>query len=122
MQVVAGVLGRDGNFLLTLRTAGRAYADHWEIPGGKVEPGETKFEALHREWLEEVGVAVKAAQVVASVRSGGCGEIEVTVFLVTDHEGEATPCESQSLAWLSRSQITDGRPLTPATRAFFQNF
>ncbi|NBO40017.1 MAG: NUDIX domain-containing protein [Betaproteobacteria bacterium] len=56
-QVAVGVLFRkDGRFLLTTRPAGKAYASHWEFPGGKIEPGETVAQALVRELEEELGI------------------------------------------------------------------
>lgn len=45
--------------LLTARRVGpSAAAGRWEFPGGKVEPGETVAEAVHRELEEELGVAI----------------------------------------------------------------
>jgi len=56
-QVAVGVLFRkDGRFLLTTRPAGKAYAGHWEFPGGKIELGETVAQALVRELEEELGI------------------------------------------------------------------
>ena len=58
-QVAVGVLFRtDGRFLLTTRPVGKAYAGHWEFPGGKIEPGETVAQALVRELQEELGITV----------------------------------------------------------------
>ena len=49
-QVAVGVLFQaDGRFLLTTRPPGKAYAGHWEFPGGKLEAGETVAQALQRE-------------------------------------------------------------------------
>jgi len=58
-QVAVGVLFQpDGRFLLTTRPPGKAYAGHWEFPGGKIEAGETLEQALIRELQEELGITV----------------------------------------------------------------
>lgn len=55
--VVGGALCDDrGRLLAARRTAPPALAGRWELPGGKVEPGETPEEALVRELREELGV------------------------------------------------------------------
>ena len=54
-MVGAAVL-RDGRVLAARRTAPAAAAGRWELPGGKVEPGESPAEALVREVREECGV------------------------------------------------------------------
>ena len=60
--VVAGALVddlRDPRRLLAARRATPAsLAGRWEFPGGKVDPGESPDEALHRELREELGVRV----------------------------------------------------------------
>jgi len=61
---VLGVVHRpDGRFLITRRAMDKAWAPGWwEIPGGGVKAGETSFQAVCREVLEETGVDVSSAQ------------------------------------------------------------
>lgn len=61
MDVVSGVLVRNRQILFSQRTADgkRDFPGHWELPGGKVEAGESHAHALHREFLEEVGLEIQ---------------------------------------------------------------
>lgn len=64
--VSAHVYSSDGKLLLARNTdpaAGVVYGDCWKIPGGGVEPGETKLETLVREVREEVGIDITSFQV-----------------------------------------------------------
>ena len=58
---VAVFVNPDGSFLLSSRPEGKPYPGYWEFPGGKIEPGESVFQALQRELMEELNVAVSAA-------------------------------------------------------------
>ncbi|RLL67577.1 (deoxy)nucleoside triphosphate pyrophosphohydrolase [Streptomyces sp. Z26] len=58
-MVVAGAVYDAGRLLAARRTEPPALAGRWELPGGKVEPGETERQALVRELREELGVAVE---------------------------------------------------------------
>lgn len=62
IDVAVGVLiARDGSFLLAQRPQGKPMAGYWEFPGGKLEPGESVFDALVREFDEELGMHVVEA-------------------------------------------------------------
>jgi 8-oxo-dGTP diphosphatase len=56
--VVGAAIVRDGRLLAARRTTPRAAAGRWELPGGKVEPGEAPEDALVREVREELGCGV----------------------------------------------------------------
>ncbi|HLU65428.1 MAG TPA: (deoxy)nucleoside triphosphate pyrophosphohydrolase [Kofleriaceae bacterium] len=58
--VVAGLIGgAGGRILLTRRCPDQPLPDQWELPGGKIEPGESPTQALARELLEEIGARVE---------------------------------------------------------------
>ncbi len=59
VRVVAAVIRRDGEFLITRRFAAAHLGGSWEFPGGKVEEGEDLTAALTREIEEEIGVDIE---------------------------------------------------------------
>ena len=68
-HVVAAVIEVDGKVLCMQRGANRyAYTSYrWEFPGGKIEPGETPEQALHRELIEEMDFDVEVHEHLATV-------------------------------------------------------
>lgn len=56
LTVVAGLIRRDGAWLICQRRRDAAFPLKWEFPGGKVEPGETCEAGLRRELREELGI------------------------------------------------------------------
>jgi len=65
--VVVGVIERDGRVLIDKRPSGGLLGGLWEFPGGKVRPGESLEEALHREVLEEIGIGIRVGELIATV-------------------------------------------------------
>ena len=68
-NVVAAVVEVDGKVLCMQRGESRYdYTGyHWEFPGGKIEPGESPEQAVHRELLEEMDFDVEVHELLASV-------------------------------------------------------
>lgn len=54
----------DGYFLLGKNRKGGVYKDTWVVPGGGIEEGETKTEALKRETMEEVGIDISDYEII----------------------------------------------------------
>ena len=67
VDVVAALVVEDGRFMICQRPAHKARGLLWEFVGGKVEPGETKAQALIRECREELGVVVVPGEIFMEV-------------------------------------------------------
>jgi 8-oxo-dGTP diphosphatase len=102
-EVAVGILIRsNGDFLMTTRPTGKAYAGHWEFPGGKLEAGETVVEALRRELVEEIGITLQDAQVWrSSVVDYPHALVRLTFCKVFAWTGQLHMYESQQFAWQS---------------------
>jgi 8-oxo-dGTP diphosphatase len=105
--VVVGAAILDGDRLLAAqRSAPPALAGRWELPGGKVDPGETAEEALLRECREELGVDVRLGRRVG--RDWPIGEHGVLrVWLATISGGEPQCREHAKLRWLRVDELHD---------------
>jgi 8-oxo-dGTP diphosphatase len=62
--VVAAIIVRDSRLLICQRRHDKAFPLKWEFPGGKVEAGESRTDALTREILEELGVGIEIGREV----------------------------------------------------------
>ncbi|WP_124948668.1 Nudix family hydrolase [Sulfuriferula thiophila] len=121
IHVAAAVIIRpDGRFLLASRPADKPYPGYWEFPGGKIEAGETAYEALVRELDEELGIHVTHATPWLT-RQFDYTKLRVVLsfFRVTAWQGEPHPREGQTFAWQSADDITVA-PLLPANTPIIQ--
>jgi len=59
LLVTAAVVFDGDKVLITRRPEDKSHAGFWEFPGGKVDPGESPEEALHREIREELGAEIQ---------------------------------------------------------------
>jgi 8-oxo-dGTP diphosphatase len=66
--VVAAIIVRNSRLLICQRRRDKAFPLKWEFPGGKVEPGESLTDALTREILEELDVAIEIGREVERVQ------------------------------------------------------
>jgi len=122
LLVVAGAALRAGRLLLTRRPDGGAHAGLWELPGGKVEPGETPEEALGREWKEELGVDVDLAGVEPLAFASGAPHgrhVTLLFFRVPSMRGEPEPVGVAEVRWTSPDEAL-ALPLLPADRGLVE--
>jgi 8-oxo-dGTP diphosphatase len=100
--VVAGLIQKEGRFLLTQRRADQAHPGMWELPGGKIEPGESPQIALSRELWEELSLRV-SIQNVWDVLFHAYPEFDVLmlVYSCVPLPGQTPRCtQVQNLAWV----------------------
>ena len=63
IDVVAAVIEKDGKYLFCRRGPGGNCPFLWEFPGGKIEEGETLFEAIIREIREELCAEIEPTEI-----------------------------------------------------------
>jgi 8-oxo-dGTP diphosphatase len=116
--VVAALCGTaDGRVLLTRRRPDQPLPDQWELPGGKIEPGEAPDEALVRELVEELGARVEVGPVwdVLHHRYPD-GAVLMLVYACRLLPGESPRClEVADLAWVAPDDL-DGYDVLAADR------
>lgn len=103
--VTAAVIIEDGRLLFAQRPEGDSLAGLWELPGGKVEPGETVQECLERELLEELEMVSTAHEEVArTVHHYGHGSFEM-VALATERRSGYEPVFHSEVRWVTRQEL-----------------
>ncbi len=109
--VVAGLLGDgDGQVLITRRRPDQPLPDQWELPGGKMEPGEAPDEALRRELLEELGARVEVGPIWDVLYHRYPDQpVLMLVFACRLLPGETPRCvEVAALDWVAPAQVLVG--------------
>lgn len=113
-EVVAALIWDGNRFLACQRPAHKARGLLWEFVGGKVEPGETKEEALIRECREELDVTVAVEDVFMEVTHEYPDlTVHLTLFHAKIVEGVPKKLEHNDIRWLTAEEI-DRFPFCPA--------
>lgn len=115
IEVVAAIIHRDGAYFTTQRGYGE-FEGMWEFPGGKIEPGESREDALKREIQEELGVDITIGELLCTT------EYDYPTFHLTMHcylcsvaSGEIELREHKSAQWLT-AETLDSVEWLPADR------
>ncbi len=121
MTEVVAALIRDGErFLICQRPASKARGMLWEFVGGKVEPGETRQEALIRECREELAVTVGVGDIFTEVTHTYPDlTIHLTVFYARIVAGNPRKLEHNDLRWITADEL-DRYAFCPADRAIVE--
>ena len=107
-QVVAALIWQGDRFLICRRPAHKARGLLWEFVGGKVEPGETKQQALIRECREELAVTVAVGeQFMELTHVYPDLTVHLTLFHASITEGTPRPLEHSEIRWIRVSEIDD---------------
>lgn len=90
IEVATGVLVHDGQIYVQRRPETGVWAGFWELPGGRIEAGESPEEAVVREFMEETGFAVQCKEKLAVIRHGYTTyRVTLHCFVLTLDEGGA---------------------------------
>lgn len=82
------------------------YKDGWEIPGGKLEPGETLQQCIEREIREELATEVKAEKVLGVVDYDYPNfHLTMHCILCTIISGELKLLEHEAARWLTKETL-----------------
>ena len=100
IEVVAAVISRDGKYFATQRGYGE-FKDYWEFPGGKMEPGESREQALRREIMEELDTEIRVEDFLMTVDYDyPAFHLTMHCFLCTVVSGRLELKEHESAMWL----------------------
>ena len=107
-EVVAALIWDGDRFLACQRPAHKARGLHWEFVGGKVEPGETKEQALIRECQEELDVSVSVGDIFMEVvHEYPDLTVRLTLFDAAIAEGTPKKLEHHDIRWITVGEIDE---------------
>src|SRR5262249_24492907 len=106
-RVVAGLILKDGRFLVCQRTRHQTMPLKWEFPGGKIEEGEQPRDALRRELEEELRIDAEIGEEVARIRHvyKGGGSVELRFYAVREYLGELENRIFKDMQWAERQDL-----------------
>lgn len=105
-EVVAALIWEGERFMICQRPAQKARGLLWEFVGGKVEPGETKQQALVRECQEELAVTVAPQDIFMDVvHEYPDLTVHLTLFNAVIAEGVPQKLEHNDIQWITVEEI-----------------
>lgn len=105
-EVVAALIWDKDRFMICQRPAGKKRGLMWEFAGGKVEPGETKEQALIRECREELNVELSVGdKFMDIVHEYQDMTVHLTVFNAAIAKGAPQKLEHNDIRWITTDDI-----------------
>lgn len=106
VEVVAALIWNNNKFMICQRPLNKARGLLWEFPGGKVEPGETKEQALIRECREELAVTLSVGEAFMDVvHEYPDLTVHLTLFNAAISEGVPQLIEHNDIRWITSGEI-----------------
>ena len=107
-EVAAALIWDRDKFMICQRPAHKARGLLWEFVGGKVEPGETREQALVRECREELAVTVSVGEVFMDVVHAYPDLlVHLTLFHAAIAGGVPQKLEHNDIRWITTDEIPD---------------
>lgn len=107
VEVAAGLILREGRYLIARRKVGAHLERLWEFPGGKREPGESLEECLRRELREELGIVISTAAPFRVIRHEyPVKAVELHFFLCSVEDEQAPSLNCDALRWVAPEEMT----------------
>lgn len=123
VEVAAGLVYREGRYLIAKRKPDVHLAGFWEFPGGKREPGETFEDCLGRELFEELNIRIGTPVPFQVVRYQYPEKtVELHFFRCGIESGQATAVDCAEIRWVWPHELEDfefppaDRPILEALR------
>ncbi len=108
VEVVAALIWQGDKFMICQRPAHKARGLLWEFVGGKVEPGETKEQALIRECREELAITLSVGDVFMDVVHEYTDlTVHLMLFNAIIADGEPQKLEHNDIQWITPSEISN---------------
>lgn len=108
VEVAAGLVYREGRYLIARRNPGVHLAGFWEFPGGKCECGETLEECLRRELFEELGIRIDVPIPFQTIRHEYEEKtVELHFFRCSIETGDATAIDCAEIRWVLPHELGD---------------
>ena len=108
VEVVAALIWDNDKFMICQRPAHKARALLWEFVGGKVEPGETKEQALIRECQEELAITLSVGNIFMDVvHEYPDITVHLSLFNATIAEGVPRKLEHNDIQWITPKEIAN---------------
>ena len=107
INVVAAVITDENNkILITQRNFRKLQGGLWEFPGGKIESGETKEEAIIREIKEELDINIRAEQYIDE-KTFNYPEISINLIAIKCSiiDGNIVLKEHEDAKWVNKSEF-----------------
>ena len=105
-EVVAAVIKKDNKIFCCQRGPKGECAFKWEFPGGKIEPGETKEEALVREIKEELDTEVEIIELLDTVEYDYPNfHLSMDCFICNIKSGDLVLKEHEAAQWLTKETL-----------------
>lgn len=111
IHVVGAIIeNTNKEILCALRSPKMSLANHWEFPGGKIEPGEDYKQAIEREIKEELDCIIQANEVFCdTTHDYGTFIVHLVCLKCILVNGTPIPKEHASLLWLKRESLSSLR-------------